>query len=62
MVKAKKGKHAHLVTYVRLTPQARAQISKIVEERGYPHTIASIAAEMITKGLAATAPATSEEA
>jgi molybdenum cofactor biosynthesis enzyme len=53
MAKAKKAKRAaNVVTYVRMTPAARDQIDQIVKERGYPATIASVASEMITKGLA----------
>lgn len=43
-----------VVTYVRVKPEEHAQIVKIVAKRGLPHTIASVSAEMISRGLAAT--------
>jgi hypothetical protein len=41
-----------VVMYVRVLPKEHARITKIVRKRGYPHTIASVAAEMISRGLA----------
>lgn len=38
--------------YVRVLPKEHALIKKIVRKRGYPNTIASVAAEMISRGLA----------
>lgn len=58
MTKAKKSKRAALVTmYVRVKPEERALIAQIAEQRGYPHNKSSVASEMLSKGLAATAPA-----
>jgi hypothetical protein len=57
MIRAKKAKPVkakrddRVVTYVRLKPTEHARIVKIADERGLPHTIASVAAEMISKGL-----------
>jgi len=53
MPKAQKVKRrsSHVVTYVRVKPEEHAQIAQIAEKRGYPHTIASVAAEMISRGL-----------
>lgn len=55
MTKAKKAKPSkrddRVVTYVRVKPEEHAQIAQIAEKRGYPHTIASVASEMISKGL-----------
>jgi len=55
MQKARKAKQRvpHVVTYVRVTPEEHALIAQIAEKRGYPHTIASVAAEMISRGLKA---------
>lgn len=48
----RKGKRdLRIVTYVRIKPQEHAQIAKIAEKRGYPHTIASVAGEMVARGL-----------
>lgn len=55
-MKAKKAKHdARIVIYLRVRPTERARIAKIAEKRGHPHTIASVAAEMISRGLEAEA-------
>jgi hypothetical protein len=53
MPKAKKVKRVddRVVTYVRVRPEVHAQIVQIAEKRGYPHTIASVAAELISRGL-----------
>lgn len=53
MSKAKKAKRGddRVVTYVRVTPAEHAQIVQIAALRGYPHTFASVAAEMIARGL-----------
>lgn len=53
MSRAKKTKRGddRVVTYVRVKPEEHERIVQIVEKRGYPHTIASVAAEMITRGL-----------
>lgn len=53
--KAKRG--SSIVMYVRVRPEEHARVVKLVEQRGYPHTIASVAAEMISRGLASEAPA-----
>lgn len=53
MSKAKKAPRSNVVTYVRLKPEERAQIAEIVAQRGWPHTIASVTAEMVGLGLAA---------
>lgn len=52
MARAKKFKRdSRVVTYVRLLPEEHALIEKIAQKRGYPHTIASVAGEMISRGL-----------
>jgi hypothetical protein len=53
MPRAKKAKRGdnRVVTYVRVKPAEHALIVKIAEKRGYPHTIASVAGEMISRGL-----------
>lgn len=53
MPRAKKPKRGddRVVTYVRVKPEEHELIVQIVEKRGYPHTIASVAAEMISRGL-----------
>jgi hypothetical protein len=53
MSKARKAKRGdnRVVTYVRVKPEEHALITQIAEKRGYPHTIASVAAEMISRGL-----------
>jgi hypothetical protein len=57
MVKAKKPKHrARVVMYVRVSPEERARVVKIARRRGWPHTIASVAAEMLSCGLASETP------
>lgn len=51
--KAKKAKRgSSIVMYVRVRPEEHDRVVKLVEQRGYPHTIASVAAEMISRGLA----------
>lgn len=50
--KAKKPKSdERVVMYVRVRTVEHAKIAKIADKRGYPHTIASVVAEMITRGL-----------
>jgi Fe-S cluster assembly scaffold protein SufB len=51
-VKKLKRNDRRVVTYVRVTPEEHERIAVIAEERGYPHTISSVAAEMISRGLA----------
>jgi hypothetical protein len=55
----RKAKHGdtRIVTYVRVKPEEHALIVQIAEKRGYPHTFASVAGEMITRGLKAEAEA-----
>lgn len=54
MSSAKKAKRDNrVVTYVRIPPEEYAQIAKIAEQRGWPHTRASVTSEMISKGLKA---------
>jgi hypothetical protein len=61
MAKARKTKRDNrIVTYVRVQPEEHARITQIAEERGLPHTIASVAAEMITRGLKTEATAVPE--
>lgn len=50
--KAAKAKRTdRVVMYIRINPTEHAQITKIVKSRGLPHTIASVAAELISRGL-----------
>jgi molybdenum cofactor biosynthesis enzyme len=57
MTKAKKTKRDNrIVMYLRVKPEEHKKIAKIAKERGYPHTIASVAAEMFARGLAVAAP------
>jgi hypothetical protein len=52
VAKAKKRRRdARVVMYVRVRPEEHALVVKIVRRRGYPHTIASVAAEMFSRGL-----------
>lgn len=52
MARAKKSKHgSREVMYIRVTPEVRESIEKIAAQRGYPHTVTSVAFDMITKGL-----------
>jgi len=52
MSRAKKAKRDTLVTmYIRVKPEERARILEIAEVRGYPHTMSSVATEMISRGL-----------
>ena len=56
MIRSKKAKRDdRVVTYVRLKPDVHVRLAKIAEKRGLPHTITSVAAEMITAGLEKTA-------
>lgn len=53
MAKPKKAKiDSRIVTYIRVKPEEHELVKKIAGERGYPHTIASVTAEMFSKGLA----------
>jgi hypothetical protein len=57
MARAKKAKrNDRVVMYIRMAPEIRARIVEIAAERGYPHTIASVTAEMLSKGLASEVP------
>ena len=49
-----------VVTYVRVAPEEHAQIAQIAKAWGYPHTIASVASEMISRGLKTATPHTLE--
>lgn len=49
----KPKRDSRIVSYIRLEAKEHARISKIAKKRGRPHTFASVAAEMISKGLAA---------
>lgn len=52
MAKAKKSKRDNrIVAYVRILPTDHAQIAKIVQQRGYPHTFASVMSEVISDGV-----------
>lgn len=51
MVRTKKKRDDRILTYVRLQPEIHQQVVRIVQERGYPHTIASVATEMVSLGL-----------
>jgi hypothetical protein len=54
MSRAKRAKRDdRVVTYVRVKPEEHARIARIAGDRGHPHTIASVAAEMISRGLRA---------
>lgn len=49
---SKTSKHDNrIVTYIRINAKEHAKISKIARKRGRPHTISSVAAEMISKAL-----------
>jgi hypothetical protein len=50
--KTKRGDE-RVTTYVRVKSEEHALIVQIAEKRGWPHTIASVAAEMISRGLKA---------
>ncbi len=50
-VKKAKRRSPHVVMYVRVKPEEHAQIAKIAEGRGYPHTLASVVADIITHAL-----------
>ena len=47
----KSRRDSRIVAYIRMNAKEHAQISKIAQKRGYPHTFASVAAEMISKAL-----------
>jgi hypothetical protein len=51
MARTKKKRDDRILTYVRLQPEVHRRVVQIVEERGYPHTIASVATEMVSLGL-----------
>ena len=52
MARAKKAKRdSRVVMYVRVKAEEHEKITKIAEERGYPHTIASVLSEVISQGL-----------
>lgn len=53
-LRAKKPKDNRIVAYIRMKPEEHALITKIAKKRGYPHSFASVAAEMISRGLTAT--------
>jgi hypothetical protein len=55
MASAQKAKRC--VMYVRVKPEEHALITQIAKKRGYPHTIASVAAKIIARGLSAEARA-----
>jgi molybdenum cofactor biosynthesis enzyme len=57
--KAKRGDD-RIVAYVRMKQEDHAMIAQIAEKRGYPHTIASVAAEMISRGLKTETPPSPE--
>jgi predicted DNA-binding protein len=58
MARAKKAKrNTDVVTYFRMKSEVRERIAEIAAKRGWPHTIASVTAEMIEQGLAAEAKA-----
>lgn len=42
-----------VVAYVRMKKDDHKDIAELAEARGYPHTLASVAAEMISRGLEA---------
>jgi hypothetical protein len=59
MAKSKKSKRDDRVTiYVRVKPEVHARIAEIAEKRSHPHTIASVTAEIISKGLGIEPPVT----
>ena len=59
--KKKKTKSVErIVTYVRMRHEDFIRIAQIVKKRGLPHTIASVVAEMISRGLVAEAAAGKE--
>jgi len=45
-----KKRDNRIVAYVRMQPEDHAQITKIAQDRGYPHTFASVVAEVISSG------------
>lgn len=51
MARTKKKRDGRILTYVRLLPEIHQQVVQLAEERGYPHTIASVATEMVLLGL-----------
>ena len=46
--------------YIRVKPEEHARIAKIAKQSGYPATLASVAAEMISRGLASKVAASKE--
>ncbi len=56
----KAKRDACVVTYVRVKAEKHALIAKIARTRGWPYTIASVTAEMITRGLKAETDAPTE--
>lgn len=58
MAKPKKAKRngrldsGRIVAYIRIKPEEHEQITQIVKDRGYPHTFASVASEILSEGLA----------
>ena len=57
MPKARKAKRRQplIVTYVRVKAEEHAMLVRIAGERGHPHSLTSVAAEMISRGLRAAA-------
>jgi len=53
VAKPKKRGESSVVVYMRVKPEEHARLMKIVKERGWPHTIASVTAEIFSRGLAA---------
>lgn len=52
MSRAKKAKRDdRIVTYIRLSPKHHARVAQIAKKRGYPHTLASVMAELIARSL-----------
>ena len=52
MARMKKAKREGVVAYIRMKAEDHERITRIADERGYPHTIASVSSEMISRGLA----------
>ncbi len=58
----RKARRIDLVTmYIRVQPKEHATIAKIVQKRGYPHNLSSVASEMISRGLASLEQLTPQE-
>ena len=51
MARTKKKRDDRILTYVRLLPEVHQQVVQLAQGRGYPHTIASVATEMVALGL-----------